>query len=142
MVIVVSTPHSIVVSNAMNPRLQPGNLGHVVCWHPTYHLADRDDMSYEQFERTIRFNKKYIVITMYLNPFTGVISEEYGRRDIQEWTLAGFIYASNDEIKRYFGRNRITSKLRQTAMETLREELHKYNTYLQTEVGRNQCAQN
>jgi hypothetical protein len=137
--------------NAESPR-DWDNLGTMACFHRSYDLGDKTDLSTENFsgwselEDYLRkeLDAKIVLplrlydhsgITMYVGDTRDRIENpRYMQHEAWDSGQVGFIYATAKDIRESLLVKNITTKILEKAEETLRSEVQTYDLYLRGEV--------
>ena len=120
-----------------NPRDIYDNISTMVCFHRHYNLGDKHDYNrndynnWDEMEKDIIRNEKPICIKpLYLYDHSGltISTSPFGCR----WDSGqiGFVFVRKDDIKREFGKKRITKELREKSERLLQCEVNDYDEYL------------
>lgn len=123
--------------DAENPR-ERGNLGKMVCFHPTWVLGDAntgidmDDYSGwdSMLKGLLKDNPNAVILPVYLYDHSGISVSTTPFSCRWDSGQCGWIYATPQGIRKVLGINRVTRKRREEAEELLRAEVWIYNKYL------------
>jgi len=122
------------------------SLGKMICFHKSYNLGDKTDLSYKSFnnweelEEHIRKHENGILlIPLRLYDHSGISmstsnSHPYNCR----WDSGqvGFIFTTKEKIKEYLGVKKVTKKSEKKAIEILENEVKTYDKFLTGEIYR------
>jgi hypothetical protein len=128
---------------AESPR-EWDNLGHIVCFHRRYDLGDKHDLTTDMFEgreemeRYLIKKKKAIIIAplflydhsvlrIKIGSFYGLLPQGHAEFDSGQ---IGFIYATEEDIRKEYGVKKITKKLKERVRELLENEVKIYDNYI------------
>lgn len=124
----------------VNPREDFDHLSVMACWHRRYQLGDVQpkegaDEWLKQHTKT-----KSVIVPIWMMDHSGLTlrttDKDFKIADPQgwDWGFLGFIILELDAVKKIFGVNRITKKIREKARQLLKDEVELYNQFLQGEV--------
>lgn len=122
------------VDDYSNPR-EFDNLGTMVCWHPRYDLGDRHDFrTPDEFLEWVKNAGLAVELPLYLYDHSGItISTEgwrYPYNDCWDAGQVGWIYATRENVRKWFGVKRLTKEIMQQAEDILRGEVEEYDRRL------------
>ncbi len=142
---------------SMSPR-DWDTLGKMVCWHRRYELGDPhsfenpDAFFADVVETAIASNTdtcavrswiankmsakdaaaiSVVMLPLYLYDHTGISMNTKGFHCPWDSGQVGFIYASNDQIRKEYGVSKITADIRNRVIETLECEVASYSAFLE-----------
>ena len=136
-------------NDPLNPRIDFDNCGHMVCFHNRYDLGDKHDISKNSIadwcELESVLKEEYnacIVLPLYLYDHSGIsikigdfynvgLPQGHARFDSGQ---VGFIYVTDEDIKKNYIKKRVTKQLLKKAVELLKAEVDTYNKYLTGEI--------
>jgi len=124
------------------------NLGIMVCFHRRYKLGDKHEYrsedygSWDDIEEAIIKNEDPLVILplflydhsglrMKVGSFAGLLPAYHAEFDSGQ---VGFIFARKEDVRKEWGKKRISPKLRDKIEEILRSEVKTYDQYLSGDV--------
>ena len=118
----------------LNPRVEQDNLGTMACFHRRYLLGDRCGLSVEQareIERRCEVDgTAALVVPLYLYDHSGLrISTKPFKCPFDSGRI-GIIYATYNDIRRKYGKKRISKKVLEQARLRLFAEVEEYDFYL------------
>ena len=119
-------------SDPYDPR-EGDNLGRMYCWHRGYILGDEHDLSVEEFEEQFD-ERKSLILPLYLYDHSGLRMNTSGFHCPWDSGQVGYIAATKEDIRKWFGVKRITKKLLATAESILESEVEIYDHYLSGSV--------
>ena len=110
------------------------NLGTMVCWHRRYDLGDKHNFSdNEDFQEWLKENK-CVVLPLFLYDHSGITMNTGGFSCQWDSGQVGWIYVTEENIKKEYSVKRISKKLRERVREYLRAEVKTYDQFLTGEV--------
>ena len=124
----------------LNPREDWEPLGTMICWHRRYNLGDENPFdSSDEFFEFIKDNPGIVVLPLYLYDHSGISMSTgsfVGRAHHAEWDSGqvGFIYATREDMQKWFGWKYITKARREAVEKYLDGEVESYDQYLRGEV--------
>lgn len=124
------------------------NLGTMVCFHRSYELGDKHDLSTRQFNSwnevetyLIQEEDAYIILPLYLydhsglrikiGSFQGLLPQGHAEFDSG---MIGFIYVTAEKIREEYGVKHISKNLKKRVAEYLQNEIYTYDSYLSGSV--------
>jgi hypothetical protein len=118
------------------------NLGTMVMFHKRYDLGDKDHgyrsedyNGWDELEKAIRKEKDASVcIPIFGYDHGGLTINTSGFSCPWDSGQLGFVFVSDEKLKKEFGRKRITDALLDRAREILRNEVETYDQYLTGDV--------
>lgn len=126
-----------------NPRTEFDNMGRMICFHGRYNIGDKHDLSHERdaqaFKEWIEAQsklKKIIAVPIYMMDHSGITlrtsDSTFRACDPQgwDWGLLGWIYVTNETIKKEYNLKRITTKARMKAYGVLQGEVKIMDDYV------------
>jgi hypothetical protein len=124
-----------------NPR-DWDNMGVMVAFHGRYVLGDSDhgykssDYSgWVEMEKAIaKDNPGCIILPLFLYDHSGITIATTSFNDRWDSGQVGFIFASLAKIRECYGVKRVTAKVRERALASLRSEVGTYDDYLTGDV--------
>jgi hypothetical protein len=127
-----------------SPR-EDDNLGRMVCWHRRARLGDEQLQgrfnSLEQIEQCLREKRDAVVVLPIYIYQHGAITltaryEVYLTYPDKQWDAGqvGFIYVTDQDLRKEYGVTEITQEIRDKAAEVLRGEVDVYDQYLTGDV--------
>ena len=123
--------------DAEDPRKGWDNLGTMVCFHPSYDLGDKNDLSLEELLEIVG-RKDVVALPLVLLDHSGLWMKVGDSFDCDHggWDTSkvGFIYATYEDIRKAYGRKHITMSLRLKAENDLRQEVEVYSAFLEGNV--------
>jgi len=81
-----------------------------------------------------RIDKHYIILPLYLYDHSGITMRTSPFSCPWDSGQVGFIYVSNDKVKKEFNRKRMSKKLKQKAIDLMIGEVNTYDQYLTGEI--------
>ena len=126
--------------DAMNPRESDAHLGKMITWHRNYNFTDRDveQITPEEFKEKTK--KNYLVLPLFAYEHSSISlslrNDVYPFTDGWDSYQIGFIFASYDDIRKWFEVKDITSKILSKAKDEFEEEVEDFNDYLNGNVYR------
>lgn len=129
-------------NNPENPRTEWDNLGHMVCFHKSYTLGDKENnysssdySSWEDMEKDIIKQEKVVVILpLYLYDHSGITISTTPFSCPWDSGQVGFIYVTRKDILKEFSCKKITKDLKNRAVKILESEVECYDMYLRGDV--------
>jgi hypothetical protein len=124
----------------MNPRSEFDNLGFMVCIHNRYDLGDRDKArklrlnSSKKIQDYIKENRIKSILPLYLYDHSGITINTTGFNCPWDSGQIGFIWVSDEDIKKEYNVKRISQKLRLKVDRILKAEVKHYDQYLTNDV--------
>lgn len=117
------------------------NLGNMVCFHNRYNLGDKhnfstDDFdSWEDMENYLLKNLDIAVIMpLYLYDHGGITMNTSSFHCRWDSGQVGFIYATKEEVRKWFDTKKVTQKYLEKTKECLQYEVETYSRYIEGEV--------
>ena len=129
-------------SNPESPR-EWSNMGTMIAFHGKYNLGDSghgfnsDDYDgWDELEAAIRrkYGRGCIILPLYLYDHSGITMNTTGFSCRWDSGRVGFIVASLAKVRECFMVKRVTDKVRERAIESLRSEVAVYDQYLTGDV--------
>jgi len=117
-----------------NPREEEENLGTMVCWHKRYNLGDPHEWTVEDFQNYLEHGQDKVVFPLYLYDHSGLTISITPFQCPWDSGQVGWIYTTRHEIRRWFGVERVSTKLLLRAKMVLMHEVQTYDAYLRGEV--------
>lgn len=129
-----------------SPRTECDNLGKMVCFHNRHCLGDkhnidhRDYNGWDEMEKAIcRKEDVAVILPLFLYDHSGLrisTTSFNGRAQHASWDSGkvGFIYATKDAVRDYYGIKRITEKFTEKIVSRLINEVDTYDTYLSGDI--------
>ena len=118
-----------------DPRKFSEPLGKMVCWHGHYLLGDdhgyRTPQEFKDAIQPLLRRRQIVMLPLYLLDHSGLALSTQPFNDPWDSGQVGWIYASYDEIRKAFGVQRVTKRIRDLAVSRLVAEVEEYNSYLQ-----------
>lgn len=119
--------------------------GSMICFHNRYDLGDKKIYDHEKypivFKEWIKKNKNNIVaLPIYLFDHSGLRMDTDNQMFAMcdphgwDWGMVGYIYATKDDIRKEFGVNKVTKKIKEKAINILKSEISEYDDYLSGNV--------
>lgn len=113
-------------------------LGTMVCSHKRYDLGDKNHQvpvnqlnSWKEVEDYIKLKMKAVVIVpMFMLDHSGLTIASTDFNDPWDSGRIGFNYVTKDQIRKYFGKKRISQKMIDDAKEILENEIKVYSQYV------------
>lgn len=119
-----------------NPRESMEHLGKMVCWHKRHRLGDNHKFGTpEEFRAFLTKTKaKIVVFPLYLFDHSGLILATHPFSCHWDSGRLGWIYATYNDIRRYFGSGKVDEEILAKAKADLTGEVEEYNSYLSGDV--------
>lgn len=109
------------------------NLGKMICFHRRYNLGDKHDMTVSELKGLIS-RKGVISLPLYLYDHSGLTMSTNPFNSRWDSMQVGYIYVTYRDIRKAYGKKRVTSKLIKKVVEVLVSEVETYDLYLRGEV--------
>lgn len=115
------------------------NMGTMIAFHKRYNLGDNghgfrasDYNSWDEVEKAIMdtFGKDCVILPLFLYDHSGITMNTTGFHCPWDSGQVGFIVASLAKVREAYGVKRVTRKVRERALEALRNEVEVYDHYL------------
>lgn len=123
--------------HAESPRTAYDNLGTMICRHSRYTLGDDNHgfkFSHNKAENYKRLHKQYgrdcIQLPLYLLDHSGLTMSTTPFNDHWDSMQVGIIIISRDTIRKEYGVERISPKLKKQIIKILKGEVETYDHYL------------
>ena len=124
-----------------NPR-EEDNLGLMVCKHKDYDLGDEkiteEGMKFAEYELfLIKEKKAKVILPLYLYDHTEItINYERTYPFTCPWDTSevGYIYATEDMIKKWFNVDKVGEKELEDTKKILKQEVKTYDNYIKGEI--------
>lgn len=110
---------------SVEPTIDPSKI-HERATGLTYHWLQK------RRERTL--DKHYVMLPLYLYDHSGITMNTTGFSCRWDSGQVGWIYVSRENLLREFNKVNLSKKIRQTAEQRLRGEVHEYDQYLTGDV--------
>ena len=124
------------------------NIGNMLCFHGRYNLGDKSEFKAGDFggweevkEYLLKEKKAKVIAPLYLydhsglrikiGSFAGLLSQGHAEFDSGQ---VGFIYATDESIKKEYNIKRITKNIKEKVMKVLEAEVDIYDKYISGEV--------
>lgn len=124
-----------------SPRDWDGNLGHMVCFHGRYNLGESHDFKepddlHKHLRKIDRENGVYLPLYLYDHSglTMGTSNDSWPFNCPWDAGQVGYIYASAENIRNFYGCKRVTQNMRKQALETLQHEVDDYAKYLEGDI--------
>lgn len=117
--------------NPESPR-EWDNLGTMLYKHPRYILGDRE-ATVEEIEE-ITGDDNYLWLPTYIYDHSGVTMNTSGFSCPWDSGQVGIIYVSKDDIRKEYGKQRISKMLKNKVYCVLRSEVRTFDQYLRGDV--------
>ena len=131
----------------MNPRVERDTLGTMLCWHPRYNLGDKHSYRDNQelfialadYEDEAPFNleaiekralRNAIILPLYLYDHSGLSMNTTGFSCPWDSGQVGYVLVTLEDASTEFSAERLSSKMRERALDILRAEVDVYDAYL------------
>ncbi len=138
---IVPDPHP------MNPRVECDALGTMICWHPRYNLGDKHSYRNNQelfialagYEDEVPFDleaiekralRNAIILPLYLYDHSGLTMNTTGFSCPWDSGQVGYVFVTLEDARTEFSAKRLSSKMRERALDILRAEVDVYDAYL------------
>jgi len=118
-----------------NPREHYDNLGTMVIFHSRYSLGDIHNYSVDDV-RDIAESKDYIALPIYMYEHSGITISVNPFSCPWDSGQVGYIFVSNEKVKKDFGWSRITSKRLLKIKEYLTNEVKELDAFITGQVYR------
>jgi len=105
------------------------NLGTMVCFHRSYELGDKHDLSIEEAQ-SLYDSKDVVALPLFLMDHSGLSMSTSDFGCSWDSGQVGFIYATHDDIKKAFMVDTITDDILEKAKQSLKSEVKVYDQYL------------
>ena len=117
-----------------NPRYWD-NLGTMACYHSRYRLGDDVDLSKDEL-LTIVDSGKAVYLPLYLldHSILAMSTKPINYYGGWDTSFVGYIFATYETIRGWFGIKKITKKVKEQVIRQLRAEVEIYDDYLQGNV--------
>ena len=116
------------------------NLGIMVCFHGRYNLGDDHDFENpDDFRQEIN-DGNAIILPLYLYDHSGITiatsSRMFSMADSAgwDWGQVGWIYILKEDVRREYGKKRISTRLKEKVVKVLEGEVKVYDQYLTGDV--------
>ena len=106
------------------------NLGTMICWHRRYKLGDEHRFADPQTFRDWLAANPSIVLPLFLYDHSGITMNTTGFHCPWDSGQVGYIYVTLADVRKEYGKRRISGSTRQRAEECLRQEVAAYDDYL------------
>lgn len=117
-----------------DPRKSDDNLGTMLCWHNQYKLGDKHNFeSSIHFQQWVKQNKPALMMPVYLYDHSGLAMNTCGFHCPWDSGQVGWIYATREDILRWFGKARLSFRTLENARSRLIHEVLMYHHYLNGE---------
>jgi hypothetical protein len=120
-------------SNPESPR-EWDNLGTMACFHRRYNLGDKNEFKTPDELQAHLEETKAIHLPLYLYDHSGLTMNTTGFSCPWDSGQVGIIFVTPENIRKEFGKKRITAKLREKVKEILRAEVETFDEYLRGDV--------
>ena len=127
--------------NPYNPRDIFEPLTKMVCFHGRYNLGDKHDYNHndydnwdEMLEDIIRKENPICIKPLYLYDHSGITISTSSFCDRWDSGQVGFIFIRKEDIKKEFGKKRITKELKERSEKMIECEVKEYDDYLRGDV--------
>jgi len=119
------------------------NLGNMLCFHKRYNLGDDTDLNSDMFNGweevesyLIKEKKAVVILPLFLYDHSGISMRTYRHGHHAAWDCGqvGFIYATEEDIKKEYNVKRITKKIKDKVTNILEAEIDTYDKYLQGDI--------
>lgn len=131
----------IIQDNSSESPREWDNLGLIVAFHKRYNLGDKHDFSKNDFgswdelrSAILKENGKGIILPVYMYEHSGVCLQTTPFQCPWDSGQVGFIYISNEKIKKEYGGKRVSKKTVDKVTQYLKNEVETYSQYLEGEV--------
>ena len=131
----------------MNPRVECDTLGTMICWHPRYNLGDKHSYRNNQelfialadYEDEAPFDleaiekralRNAIILPLYLYDHSGLTMNTTGFSCPWDSGQVGYVFVTLEDARTEFSAKRLSSKMRERAIDILRAEVDVYDAYL------------
>ncbi len=126
----------------MNPREDCDNLGTMVCFHRRYTLGDKHQIRHEDYagwdqmrEQAIEGDlKAVVVLPLYLYDHGGITMRTGSFGDRWDSGCVGFIYTTEADILKWYGKKKMTPALLKKAEACLEAEVKVYDQFLTGDI--------
>lgn len=123
----------------LHPREDCENLGKMVCFHKRYRLGDSGNPidpswfnSWREMEEYIdRKLNAMVILPVYMYDHSGITISTKPYDCPWDSGQLGFIYATRDDIVKWFERKRWSKTLYELTEKILEQEVEEYDRYLQ-----------
>lgn len=109
------------------------NLGTMICFHRRYRLGDNHKLSVDDAIK-LSNSKDLIELPLYLYDHSGITMATTPFSCPWDSGKVGFIYATKEKVREWFGVKLVTKKVRSRVIEILQAEVKEYDYYLRGEV--------
>lgn len=120
-------------SDPESPR-EWDNLGTMVCFHRRYNLGDKNEFKTPTELQEFLEETKAIHLPLYLYDHSGLTMNTTGFSCPWDSGQVGIIFVTPENIRKEFGKKRITAKLREKVKEILLAEVKTFDEYLRGDV--------
>ena len=117
---------------AESPR-EWDNLGTMLCLHRNYNLGDEPNVSWDEMESLVS-QRSVVSLPLYLYDHSGITMSTRPFGDRWDSGQVGYIYVTHEDILKEFGGKRVTQKRIKQVLETLRDEVATYDTYIRGDI--------
>lgn len=119
-------------TDAQDPR-EDDNLGTMVFWHRRHTLGDKHSFSVPEFNQLLK-RKDIVSLPVYMLDHSGLTISTSSFNDPWDSGQLGFIYATHEDIRKWFMIKRVHKRHRQHASEILQAEVETYDQFLRGDV--------
>jgi hypothetical protein len=127
-------------TDGMNPRdkdFDEGIISKMVCFHKRYDLGDENEHKSNDFngwddieQHLIKEHDAFIILPLYLYDHSGITMRTYSFNDRWDSGQVGFIYISEEKVRKEYSAKHITKTLIEKITKYLESEVSTYNNYL------------
>ena len=114
------------------------NLGTMACWHRRYHLSDEQprEMPPVYLARLVNdlYDDDCKAQRLYREPGDPLAMNTIGFHCPWDSGQVGFIHVSLEDVRKEYGVQRVSGKLRRTVEDALRAEVGVYDDYLRGDI--------
>lgn len=122
--------------NAMNPRTEFDNFGHMICFHKRYNLGDKHQMDMGELAEIIN-RKDVLALPLFLYDHSGITMSTgrgYPFNDPWDSGQVGYIYITYEEIRKEYSVKHVTKETLEKARHLLESEVETYDAYISGQV--------
>lgn len=114
------------------------NLGTIVAWHRRYNLSDDRQPDLDPYDWLKEAEKLGgVILPIYMYEHGGIsisTKNSYPYNDRWDGGQVGYIHATPDKIRAWYGVRRITNSIKKLAIECMQGEIEAFDRYLRGDV--------
>lgn len=124
--------------DAESPR-EWDNLATMVCWHRRYNLGDHKKTKEnfptpQDFRESDDYKNAVVILPLYLYDHSGITMSCSAFSCPWDSGQVGYIYITREQVRKEFGKKRISKKMRERLVGFLQSEVKVYDMYLTGDV--------